>query len=95
MKTTFNTPRKDSIGSAALLAASFVAIVGGMVSSSVGAATAAPSTPILRMEAIVVTAPRLQTVVVLDAIVVTATRDVSTQLAAKNGRQVAQKKVRA
>lgn len=95
MNTKFNTPRKDNIGSAALLAASFVAIVGGLLSSSTHAATPARNQEIQRMEAIVVTAPRLQTVVMLDAIVVTATREVSTQVAAKNGRQVVQKKVRA
>lgn len=95
MNTKFNTPRKDSIGSAALLAASFVAIVGGLLSSSAEAATPARNLEIQRMEAIVVTAQRLQTVVMLDAIVVTATREVSTQVAAKNARQVVQKKVRA
>ena len=63
MKTTFATNMKDNIAAAALLAATFITIVGGLATSSYAHADKSAQSParqvqMLRMEAIVVTAPR-------------------------------------
>lgn len=82
MKTPFNTSRKDNLTSAALLAATFVAIVGGFITSNDAHAVKATSPmEVQKMETIVITAPRAEQIVKLDTIVVTATRNTSTLLA--------------
>ena len=82
MKTPFNTSRKDNLTSAALLAATFVAIVGGFITSNDAQAVKATSPmEVQKMETIVITAPRVEQIVKLDTIVVTASRNTSTLLA--------------
>jgi len=77
MKTAFTTSLKDNVASATLLAATFVAIMGGIVTSNDARADkAAPQMETQRMETILITAPRLQQVVKMDTIVVTASRHV-------------------
>ena len=59
MKTAFNTIRKDNAAAATLLAATFIVIMGGIVTSNdAHAVKAAPTMEIQRMETIVVTASR-------------------------------------
>ncbi|MEQ1518883.1 MAG: hypothetical protein ABL931_20585 [Usitatibacteraceae bacterium] len=81
MKTTFNSNLKDNITSAALLAATFVAIVGGIVTSNAHAARPAAQMEVQKMETIVITAPRVEQIVKLDTILVTASRNTNTLLA--------------
>lgn len=74
MKPPFSTDRKDNIAAAILLAATFIAIAGSIVTSNNAHADKAPQMEIQRMEAIIITAPRLPQVVRLETIVVTASR---------------------
>jgi hypothetical protein len=82
MKTEFNTSRKDNLTSAALLAATFIAIVGGFVTSNdAHAVKVAPQMETQRMETIVVTAPRITPIARMETIVVTASRNTNILLA--------------
>ena len=59
MKTAFNTIRKDNAAAATLLAATFITIIGGIVTSNdAHAVKAAPQMEVQRMETIVVNASR-------------------------------------
>ena len=59
MTTAFNTIRKDNAAAATLLAATFIVIMGGIVTSNdAHAVKAAPQMEVQRMETIVVTASR-------------------------------------
>ena len=82
MKTAFNTIRKDNAAAATLLAATFLTIIGGIVTSNdAHAVKAAPQMEVQRMETIVVTAPRVVQVVRMETIVVTASRYADTLVA--------------
>ena len=82
MKTAFNTIRKDNVAAATLLAATFIVIMGGIVTSNdAHAVKAAPTMEIQRMETILVTAPRVAQVVRMKTIVVTASRYAGTLVA--------------
>ena len=75
MKTASSSSLKDNVASATLLAATFFAIMGSIVTSNdVHANKAAPQMETQRMETIIITAPRIQQVVKLETIVVTASR---------------------
>ena len=83
MKTAFNTIRKDNAAAATLLAATFITIIGGIVTSNdAHAVKAAPTMEMQRMETIVVTAPRVAQVVRMETIVVNASRYANILLAA-------------
>ena len=93
MKTTFNANLKDNVAAATLLTATFLAIIGSIVTSSDASANkvvpqaSAQAMEMQYMETIVVTAPRIEQVVRLETIVVTASRYVddtrNIQLASK------------
>ncbi len=74
MKSQFTTSRKDNVASAILLAATFIAIVGSIVTSNNAHADKAAQMELQTMETIVVTAPRNEQIVRMDVIVVTASR---------------------
>ena len=80
MKTTFNANLKDNVAAATLLTATFLAIIGSIVTSSdANASKVVPQASTQQMEmqymeTIVVTAPRIEQVVRLETIVVTASR---------------------
>lgn len=74
MKSQFTTNLKDNVASAILLAATFIAIVGSIVTSNNAHADKAAQMELQRMEPIVVTAPRNEQIVKMDAIIVTASR---------------------
>ncbi len=74
MKSQFTTNLKDNVASAILLTATFVAIVGGIVTSNNAHADKAVQMETQIMETIVVTAPRIAQIVKMDAIIVTASR---------------------
>ncbi len=83
MKTEFKSIVKDNIATGAVLAATFIAIVGAIAEGSDAVpanATAAHS--VQQMETITVIAPR-DDVAVLEAILVTASRDARTLVAFK------------
>ena len=83
MKTAFNTIRKDNVAAATLLAATFIVIMGSIVTSNdAHAVKAAPQMEVQRMEIILVTTPRVAQVVRMETIVVTASRYADTLLAA-------------
>ena len=71
MKTEFKSIAKDNIATAAVLAATFVAIVGAVVDSTDARADQAA---VQQMETITISAPRNE-VEKLEAILVTASRD--------------------
>lgn len=74
MKTEF-TNLKDNVAAATVLAATFIAIMGSIVTSNDARADkAAPQMEVQRMETILITAPRIQQVVRMETIVVTASR---------------------
>ena len=82
MKTDYNTSRKDNLTSAALLAATFIAIVGGIVTSNdAHAVKVAPQMEVQRMETIVVAASRITPIARMETIVVTASRNTNILLA--------------
>jgi hypothetical protein len=83
MKTEFKSIAKDNIATAAVLAATFITIVGAIVESSDALADhrAAPP-PVQRMETITVTAHRTD-VAMLETILATASRDARTLVALK------------
>ncbi len=68
---------KDNVAAAAVLAATFVAILGAMVNSTDARAN---HETVQQMDAIVVTAPRIE-VARMDTIVVTASREANILLA--------------
>lgn len=74
MRTNFTTIQKDNVASAALLAATFIAIMGSIVTSSDARADKAMPMEVQKMETIFVTAPRIQQVSRLETIFVTASR---------------------
>ncbi|MEO8101134.1 MAG: hypothetical protein ABI790_01320 [Betaproteobacteria bacterium] len=75
MKTEFKTVVKDNITTAAVLAATFVAVAGAVLDSSdANAPRAAARWPVQRMETITVQAPRDQ-VATLETVLVNASRD--------------------
>lgn len=75
MKTTTTNSFKDNVASAVLLAATFAALVGGIVASNAAQAMKAKA-DVQKMETIVVTASRAEQIARLDTIVVTASRHV-------------------
>ncbi len=76
MKTELKSVIKDNIATAAILAATFIAIVGGVMDSTDALADqAVAQLPMQRMETIMVTASRDEAFK-LDTIIVTASRDV-------------------
>lgn len=75
MKTTTTTSFKDNVASAVLLAATFAALVGGIITSNAADAMNA-KTNVQKMETIVVTASRTEQIARLETIVVTASRHV-------------------
>ena len=74
MKTTFNASMKDNVAAAALLAATFIAIVGSFVTSNDARADKTPQLPMQKMETILITAPRIKLVTRMETIFVTASR---------------------
>lgn len=74
MRTNFTTIQKDNVASATLLAATLIAIMGSMVTSSDARADKAMQMEVQKMETIIITAPRIQQVSRLETIVVTASR---------------------
>ena len=74
MKSQFTTSRKDNVASAILLAATFIAIVATIATSNNAHADKAAQMELQHMETIVVTAPRNEQIVRMDAIIVTASR---------------------
>lgn len=78
---------KDNIANATLLGVTFFAIIGCVVASNQAHAVNAPQMEMQVMEAITVTAPRLTPLVKMDAIIVTASRQnndwVSSAIASK------------
>lgn len=74
MKSQFTTNLKDNVASAILLAATFIAIVGSIVTSNNAHADKAAPMELQRMETILITAPRNEQIVRMDVIVVTASR---------------------
>ena len=74
MKTT-SLSLKDNVAAATVLAATFIAIMGSIVTSNEARADkAAPQMEVQKMETILITAPRIQQVVRMETIVVTASR---------------------
>lgn len=73
MKTNFTRGNKDNIATAALVAISLFALASGVFASAPAAATHAPAT-LQKMDAIIVTAPRVAHAT-LDTIVVTVSRN--------------------
>ena len=83
MKTEFKSIVKDNIATGAVLAATFIAIVGATVDGTdTPAASATALLPVQQMETITVTAPRVE-VPILETILVTASRDARTLVALK------------
>ena len=81
MSTEFKSIVKDIVATAAVLAATIVAIVGAFTDNSDNRADhAAAQLPIQQMDAITVTAHRAE-VAVLESILVTASRDARTLVA--------------
>lgn len=77
MKTAFTTNLKDNVASAVLLAATFIAIAGSIITSNdAHAVKAAPQMEVQTMETILITAPRFEQVARIETIVVTASRHV-------------------
>ena len=75
MKNELNTSRKDNVAAATVLAATFFAIAGTIVTSNdAQAIKAVPQMEVQRMETIFITAPRLHQVARMETIVVTASR---------------------
>ena len=75
MKTEFKSLAKDNIASGAVLAATFIAIVGAYMDGTAAHTDHAAAQPtVQRMEAITVSASRTD-VVKLETILVTASRD--------------------
>ncbi len=74
MQTEFKTIVKDNIATAAVLAATFVVVVGAIVDNVDGTAKTAVAIPLQQMEAIVVNEQRAE-VSRLETILVTASRD--------------------
>jgi hypothetical protein len=75
MKTNFTRSNKDNIATTALVAISLFALASGVFTSAPAAATHAPAA-LQKMDAIIVTAPRVAHAT-LDTIIVTAPRNVS------------------
>ena len=65
---------KDNITNATLLGVTFFALIGAALASNQAHAVYAPQLELQVMEAITVTAPRLTPLVKMDAIIVTASR---------------------
>jgi hypothetical protein len=75
MKTAFTTNLKDNVAAATLMAATLITIIGGLTTSfNAHAVKVVPQAEVQIMETILVTAPRLQQVVRMDTMVVTASR---------------------
>ena len=80
MKTKFKANLKDNVAAATLLAATFLAIMGSIVTSNDASANKVVPQAVVQpmemqyMETIVVTAPRIAQVVRLETIMVTASR---------------------
>ena len=82
MKTAFNTNRKDNVAAATLMAVTFIAIIGSVLSSSdASAVKIAPQMEVQRMETILITAPRIEQIARMETIVVTASRETKIMLA--------------
>jgi hypothetical protein len=79
MKTTFATNFKDNVTEAAVLAATFLVILGGIATSNDARADKVRQPAVLKMEVqrmdtILITAPRVQQVSRMDTMLVTASR---------------------
>jgi len=76
MKTKFSRSNKDNIASASILAAGLFALASSIFNSTPAAASHPAVLSVQKMDAIVVTAPRVAHTT-LDTIVVTAPRKIS------------------
>ena len=79
MKTAFNTNLKDNVAAATVLTATFIAIMGSIVTSNDARADKATQMPVpqmdvQRLETMIITAPRIRQVVRMEAMVVIASR---------------------
>ena len=81
MKTANYPNLKDNVAAATVLVATFIAIVGSIVTSNDARADKATQLPvpqmeIQRLETMIITAPRVRQVVRMETIVVTASRNI-------------------
>ena len=79
MKTAFNTNLKDNVAAATVLTATFIAIMGSIVTSNDARADRTSPVPVQqmevqRLETMFITAPRIQQITMMEAMVVTASR---------------------
>ena len=75
MKTEYASNQKDNVAAATVLTATFIAIMVSLFASNGARADKVRQpTEVMRMETMVITAPRIQQVVRLETVVVTASR---------------------
>lgn len=79
MKTAYNTNLKDNVAAATVLTATFIVIMGSIVTSNDARADKAmqipaPQMEVHRLETMIITAPRIRHVVRMETMVVTASR---------------------
>ena len=79
MKTAYDTDLKDNVAAATVLIATFIAIMGSIVTSNnarAGKATQmpAPQMEVHRLKTMIITAPRIRQAVRMETMVVTASR---------------------
>ena len=79
MKTASNANLKDNVAAATVLTATFIAIMGSIVTSNDARADRALPAPVQKMEVqrletMFITAPRIQQITIMEAMVVTASR---------------------
>ena len=79
MKTGFKTNLKDNVAAATVLTATFIAIMGSIVTSNDARADRALPMPVQqmevqRLETMFITAPRVQQITMMETMVVTASR---------------------
>ena len=79
MKTAYNTNLKDNVAAATVLIATFISIMGSIVTSNDARADkatqmSAPQMEIHRLATMIITAPRIRHVVRMETMVVTASR---------------------
>ena len=80
MKTGFKSNLKDNVAAATVLTAALIAIMGSIVTSNDARADRALPAPVQKMEVqrlatMLITAPRIQQITMLETMVVTASRD--------------------
>ena len=79
MKTPYHTNLKDNVAAATVLTATFIAIMGSIVTSNDARADKATQMPVRqmevqRLETMIITAPRIRQVVRMETMIVTASR---------------------